>query len=337
MKNVKRFAKIFIGGIAISIGIATGILFFAVIYQWDSVVSDVAGLFQNCLFFGALFSGLVATTDYIHEADNRAGKEAQRATNEAERVRQEAEATALAQKHRESIAAEQRSLQTIVDGFIADARRRAAELPKLAQAAERAIDTAEQEFAEGVFAPFWDAVETATTNLAEFEHIVQLLVQRSRDYRNATVKLHGPAPAFDLGFKVLPDATHASARLKAIVRQAQKNPHFATIYELRKTNEILVEGFTNLGQALTEVGDRLENSMDTLRSSLTEGFAEVASSNQKATEELVAQMEQTREQSANDSREAREMSARDSEARRKHEREEREMLDNIQRRKKPRS
>ncbi len=149
--------------------------------------------------------------------------------------------------------------------------------------------------------------------------------------------MHGPAPAFDLGFKVLPDATHVSARLKAIVRQAQKNPHFATIYELRKTNEILVEGFTNLGQALTEVGDRLENSMDTLRSSLTEGFAEAASASRRATAELVAELEQTREQSAKDSREAREISSKDSEARRKHEREEREMLDNIQRRKKPRS
>ena len=334
---MKRFAQIFIGGIAISIGIATGILFFAAKYEWDSVISDVAGLVQFFSIIGALVSGLVATTVYIHEADDRAGKEAQRAKKEAERVRQEAEATALAQKHLESIAAEQRSLLTNVGGFIADAKKRASELPKLAQAAERAIDKAEEEFADGVFAPFWDAVEVTTTKLAEFEFIVQQVVQRSQDYNNARAKLLGPAPAFDFGLKVLPDATHASNRLKAIVRQAQKNPHFATIYELRKTNRILVEGFTNLGQALTEVGDRLESSMDTLRSSLTEGFAEAASASRRASAELVAELEQTREQSAKDSREAREMSSKDSEARRKHEREEREMLDNIQRRKKPRN
>jgi methyl-accepting chemotaxis protein len=52
--------------------------------------------------------------------------------------------------------------------------------------------------------------------------------------------------------------------MKAMVRKAQCDFQFAIIYEQRKTNKILIAGFTNLAQALEGMGDRISASIDSL-------------------------------------------------------------------------
>jgi hypothetical protein len=59
-------------------------------------------------------------------------------------------------------------------------------------------------------------------------------------------------------------AATSAERMQAIVRKAQRDFHFATIYEQRKTNQILVAGFTNLGQALRDMKLQLAASIDDL-------------------------------------------------------------------------
>ena len=56
--------------------------------------------------------------------------------------------------------------------------------------------------------------------------------------------------------------------MKAIVRTAQRDFQFATIFEQRKTNQILVAGFTNLGQALDQMTRQLSQSINDLSDSV---------------------------------------------------------------------
>jgi methyl-accepting chemotaxis protein len=56
--------------------------------------------------------------------------------------------------------------------------------------------------------------------------------------------------------------------MQAIVRKAQRDFQFATIYEQRKTNQILVAGFTNLAQALKDMTWQLTASIDDLARSV---------------------------------------------------------------------
>src|SRR5206468_312018 len=53
-------------------------------------------------------------------------------------------------------------------------------------------------------------------------------------------------------------------RLKAVVRKAQRNIQFATIYEQRKTNKLLVAGFQHLAQAIDGMGHRITSSINGL-------------------------------------------------------------------------
>jgi hypothetical protein len=97
------------------------------------------------------------------------------------------------------------------------------------------------------------------------------------------------------------------------VRAAQRDFEFATIFEQRKTNRLLVAGFSTLGQAMGELASRFEASLSELATSL----APAIEHGQAATARLVEHF------------------GTDTQARREHEREVRAMLDNIQHRRKP--
>jgi type II secretory pathway pseudopilin PulG len=144
-------------------------------------------------------------------------------------------------------------------------------IPKKLSDAEEMIDVAEQDFQDGAFAPFWDTIEQATTKLAEVNDSVQEVEQHSRWYANSVTQYEINLPAFPISRESvhrLLAANSTGQRLKSIVRQAQRDFNFATIYEQRKTNKILIAGFSNLGEALRDLGERLHESISNLEGSV---------------------------------------------------------------------
>ena len=114
--------------------------------------------------------------------------------------------------------------------------------------------------------------------------------------------------------------TSTAKRMDSIVRLAQRNFQFATIYEQRKTNQILIAGFTNLEDALREMTWTIKDSINDLAVSVSETgllLNESVSKIQTQIGNLAADV--TKETSE---REKRERKALD-------------MLDNIQRDKRP--
>lgn len=80
----------------------------------------------------------------------------------------------------------------------------------------------------------------------------------------------------------------SSDRLRSIVGKAQRNFQFATIYEQRRTNQLLVAGFENLAQALDGIGFHIQSSIEALNSTMkVQQF-----SNQKYEESRVKRHEQ---------------------------------------------
>lgn len=186
-------------------------------------------------------------------------------------ARQETEARRLAAERH---AAEQRALSLRLSSVVSDATQTAAGLPTLRRSAESALNLAEREFDDGAFAPFWDAIEKAVKNLANFEVTTQRLIQNSRFYSGEAAKLEIPPPPFRIGVDTLPDASRTADRMRTVVRRAQKDFHFASIYEQRKTNQLLIAGFSTLGQAIGEFADRLDSSLEQLSSAVSVGISE---------------------------------------------------------------
>jgi hypothetical protein len=136
------------------------------------------------------------------------------------------------------------------------------ELPSLVHDAYEHLDLAEREFAESAFAPFWDQVENATRKLAEYEWKLRELERLATAYQQAAPK-YG-LPSLTLPPIQIPDARPVAARLTGKVRKAQRVFHFASIYEQRKTNAVLVDGFSTLSSAISDLGSMLSGTIEEL-------------------------------------------------------------------------
>lgn len=151
-------------------------------------------------------------------------------------------------------------------------------LPEHLKSAEEHLNQAEIDFSDGAFAPFWDSIENATRTLGHFAEGVQGIKNNSSQYTDLINMYKKVPPQFPLESKSvekLTVGTSTAERMKAIVHIAQCNFQFATIYEQRKTNQILVAGFTNLAQALDQMTWQITNSIDELANSVNRSMNEV--------------------------------------------------------------
>lgn len=286
------------------------------------------------IFWSIIIGGVVIY--FVVKSNKQREEEAERTHREEESVRREQ--SQMRQEAVKQQEAEHLAISTTVKSIVSDSRNAASELPVLLGTAEGFLDEAEHEFNDGAFAPFWDAIERAAFDLATFNNNIELLGRKAQDYRRNTElleqkrraftggagRLADAPPSFELGIRDFPDPTLPVERMRSIVRQAQKDFQFATIYEQRKANQLLVSGFSTLGLALSELQDRLESSLDGLASSVSEAISGAGAAQREATSNLLAELKETRDHME-----------RESEARRESERLEREMLDNIQRRRLP--
>ena len=109
-------------------------------------------------------------------------------------------------------------------------------------------------------------------------------------------------PSLDLGMEVLPDPTKTVERMHTIVRLAQRDFQFATIYEQRKTNQLLDKnnrllevGFSNLEQGLRDIHRRIGDASVYLAGSLSSSISYLESRINWNTRELVAQTKSVRD------------------------------------------
>lgn len=143
--------------------------------------------------------------------------------------------------------------------------------PKLLGFAEKYLDQAEADFAEGAFAPYWDSIEHAANALARFIEDVHRIQNASTSYTELIGKYEETPPQFPLARESVTKlgvGTATAERMKRIVRVSQRNFQFSTIYEQRKTNQMLVAGFTNLAQALERMTTQVKSSIENLSESI---------------------------------------------------------------------
>ena len=156
------------------------------------------------------------------------------------------------------------------------------------------IDKAEVDFNEGAFAPFWDSIEASAVGIG---HLEESIVRLERNlYLHADYANHfGVEPEVPMSVRSLDSSDvviAAVARLESLVVKAQRNYQFATIYEQRKTNKILVAGFSSLGEALTSLSEKMQISIQGLHEQVRAFQTQVSHSdrNRSAREEEALEM-----------------------------------------------
>ena len=193
-------------------------------------------------------------------------------------------------------------------GFaIDDSRRKAAALPSIVSRADESIHGARVDFDEHAYGPFWSAIEATAVALADYSVAVQSISANAATYADFSRQLRPPIPPFELGMDALPSVADSMQGMESLVREAQRDFHFAAIYEQRKTNQILVAGFLNLEQAIWQLGDRLDSSLGSLSDALTSTMSsEFAAQTEALTSAIAAQTQAQTQSLASNSRALRE-------------------------------
>jgi hypothetical protein len=158
--------------------------------------------------------------------------------------------------------------RTTVKRLIAESQAKMSALPPLVTEACTRLEQADHEYRENAYAPFWSAIEAAAIALATYEGYIEDVGRNADEYAKCTAMIRADLPAFDLGERELPSVAAPLERMRYLVRAAQTDFPFATIYEQRKTNQLLVAGFQTLEQAIWQLGDRFDSSLETFSRSL---------------------------------------------------------------------
>lgn len=260
-------------------------------------------------------------------------------SDERKRVRKQAEAARAADKLRadhkfeeqQNFIREQRALRRrIVDA--GDTSLKLFEnAPMRLCESEVFLDQAEGDFGEGAFAPFWDSIENATRQLGLFLASIRLIREAAVSHTQLTSTLAEVPPKFPVSLNALARLGEGSAtaeRLKHVVRAAQRNFQFAVIYEQRKTNQLLVAGFGSLADALDRMSSQITLSIGDLSTSIEVMSESVTASVGQVHERMIETGQELALRSEDERRRDVEARARESKAL--------EMLDNIQRGRRPR-
>lgn len=289
----------------------------------------------------------------------RVEKAQQERQQEEQRKREEYQQREALRQQEEDVSNRRYALSGIAD-MVSYAQLSAAKLPLLMSEAELSLDLAEREFSEGFYSPFWEAMESAVYHLSLFDKTLQnidafqkqhtiLIDECQRQYSQAPSLAPEDIVSFSLGITVFPSPSVTSERMKALYRQAQKDPHFAQIYEQRRTNAILIEGFRSLGDALTHLGDRLESELRSLGDTIDFRLSDLESALQDSNKQMGKQHEELLQSAQSWREEARsgnakliqiarsnaEQAEKSAKERSEHEEATRKMLDNIQHHRKP--
>lgn len=271
---------------------------------------------------------------------------AEAAEAKARREREEAEAAERAAELRRLELEKQHKIFAAIQ-LCSEAQAAVLTLPVTLAEAALYSGRAEEELKKKRYSPFWEAVEEATCALNVFEQTLHQIAAHRKEYefRRAT-ELRGLLPEFSLGNVVLPDAEALHDKLRDLYLRAQENPDFANIYEHRRTsskldqtNRILVAGFQSLNAAIHGLGDRIEGAISDLGQTLDYRLGSIEESLESAAENAAEQRAAIQVQLkrvGDSSAETLQQLRTSSEQRAEYERSARRMLDNIQRKRKPR-
>jgi len=135
------------------------------------------------------------------------------------------------------------------------------------------LEDAEGEYKEKAFSSFWDSIEDAARYLADYRAKLGKISKNAHEYyQTLSVRQHN-FPTFPVTNGTIPDASFVTGEFSRIVRLGQTNFEFASIWEHRRTREVLIAGFRSLGDAVSNLSFAIEGSVSQFQESISSSAA----------------------------------------------------------------
>lgn len=168
------------------------------------------------------------------------------------------------------------NLSSRLNNMLSGANSLVQELPDLLNNATKSLERAQYEFSDSAFSPFWDCIEKATKYLATFNNNIREIREHANNYYSilSNQKSHN-FPSFFPEQAVVPDPTPVINELNTVVRPGLTNYQFANIWEQRKTQKILIRGFSTLGESISNMSSSICSSITQIHDTLSSGTAQM--------------------------------------------------------------
>ena len=173
-----------------------------------------------------------------------------------------------------------------LSGLITDSQGKFDQLSRITEHAFLSVGDAKRDWDEKVYGTFWDSVEAATKRFKEYEDNMKFIEKSASDYKGRVKKNSLSVPKFELEIHEFPDIRNSVMILAGVVRAAQKDFKMVTLYEQRKTQMILKEGFANMASAIRHMEGVLSQKIDSLSETLGKKLDIIAANSLAQTEEL---------------------------------------------------
>lgn len=133
---------------------------------------------------------------------------------------------------------------------------------------QHSLGRAELEFADNAYGPFWDCIEQATKGIAQCQGRLREMESRAVEFGTVLDGRSHTFPAVKVTSGDLPDMRPQVSKLRTLVRKGQTDHEFAVIWEHRRTQKAIIQGFRNLQEAIYDIGNSLEGRLGDLEVSI---------------------------------------------------------------------
>jgi hypothetical protein len=141
-------------------------------------------------------------------------------------------------------------------------------LPDSLKRAMELIGEAQSTHASLSVESFWDNIETAAQHLASIHHGIDAIAKNAGSFYEALDGRQHNFPTFNLLTVPSSSAVAAAEDLRNVVRQAIRNPAFASGWDQKKSEPLLNSGYREFGYALEDLPRAIQVALDELNSSL---------------------------------------------------------------------
>jgi len=148
-------------------------------------------------------------------------------------------------------------------------------LPQHLATAAGYLNKACTDFNEKAYGPFWENIEGAALAFGRFKQDLDSLRYGSNDYYDKLANRRHTFPQYPAVQATFPDPGSVMQEFARIVRMGQTDYQFASIWEQRRTQKILIDGFSSLEDAVSNLSYRIDSGFQSLQTALRSGFQSV--------------------------------------------------------------
>ncbi|KXI26791.1 hypothetical protein [Paraglaciecola hydrolytica] len=175
------------------------------------------------------------------------------------------------QKAKEKEAQHQVSLASLLPRLNQEAINMGEKLPITLTDASIYLCEVKELYNRSLFSPFWDKIEEIYSFIGSYYDTLSGIKDNAITFQKACLEYKGAAPQFiytDDDIIALSKIDEFITELNKTIEIAQADFNFALIYEARRTNQLLIAGFTNLSSAISGMKNQLSNMTSTLGAEL---------------------------------------------------------------------